>query len=287
MRRLKYFIVLLLLIFVVFMAASGWRALSPKPPADQTLSVLTYNIGSAPSLEPDTDEIAEVIQWNIVDDLDIILVQDSPWKVKMKDLAKSLGFAHYLSGRDMSHKNNSGILSRLPLKNPKSIRLPSKYPRPGALCAEVEFADKTILVCSIHLSTLTFELNKMVSEGEAYFSSVVSLMYDEAFRETEHSRGIDKLFTWIDTKQYDAIIIGGDFNTFLFSKTIRAMTARFEDALWPSPDYFCGTYTRFDFPVKPRIDYIFHSREVKCLDAEIIPLTAGDHYPIRAVFDLP
>lgn len=279
-RRLKYFVVLLFLIFVVFMAASGWRALGPKPPADQTLSILTYNIGNYGFPTPKTEQVADIIRWNVVPDINVIFVQDASWNVKMKDLAESLGFTYFISGRKMSPLSHLGILSNIPLHNPDTIIFPSKSQRPGALCAKIHISDKTVLLCTVHLESMS----RIIRKNKGH--SLPRLMFNELFRNTSRSQSIDKLLTWIETKQYDAIIVGGDFNTFLFSKTIRAMTARFEDALWPSPDYFYGTYTRFDFPIKPRIDYIFHSPDVKCLEAEIIPITAGDHYPIRAVFDL-
>jgi endonuclease/exonuclease/phosphatase family metal-dependent hydrolase len=39
-------------------------------------------------------------------------------------------------------------------------------------------------------------------------------------------------------------------------------------------------------PIKPRIDYIFHSLDLKCNSASvIIKESAGDHCPVLAVFD--
>jgi len=90
----------------------------------------------------------------------------------------------------------------------------------------------------------------------------------------------------MSAKSSDHVIIGGDFNTVPFSKAIRKMGKIYDDALWPSFDYLTGSYNKFSLPIKPRIDYIFHSPGLKCNTASVIKESAGDHYPIRAVFDL-
>jgi endonuclease/exonuclease/phosphatase (EEP) superfamily protein YafD len=43
---------------------------------------------------------------------------------------------------------------------------------------------------------------------------------------------------------------------------------------------------KLSLPIKSRIDYIFHSSDLKCITASVIKESAGDHYPILAVFDL-
>ena len=63
------------------------------------------------------------------------------------------------------------------------------------------------------------------------------------------------------------------------------MEAVFEDALRDSPDYFTGTYLRSTLPVDPRLDFLFHSKDLECLSACMVKQSAGDHYPVQAVFD--
>ncbi|MBW2059963.1 MAG: hypothetical protein JRI95_00205 [Deltaproteobacteria bacterium] len=255
---------------------------SPGP----VLTVMSYNIGTRGLPIPRTDEIAEIVRRHDVPD--ILLIQDAPWKVKIKDLAGSLGFAYFISGRKEPPYTNLGILSKRPLFNIDKIRFnitPTDL-RPAALCAEIAMAGKTVLLCSVHLASLRFELDRMVKEGESYIPSALRLVGDEFLRDSKHTRSIEKLLKWLETKPYDAAIIGGDFNTFIFTKPIRAMNRRFDDALWPSRDYFRGTYREVSFPIKPRIDFIFHSKDIECLKAEIIRETPGDHYPLKATFGL-
>jgi endonuclease/exonuclease/phosphatase family metal-dependent hydrolase len=60
------------------------------------------------------------------------------------------------------------------------------------------------------------------------------------------------------------------------------MTAAYDDCLWPSLNYLTASYPKLTFPVKPRIDYIFHSPNLVCNAAAVIKNSAGDHYPVWA-----
>ena len=58
----------------------------------------------------------------------------------------------------------------------------------------------------------------------------------------------------------------------------------FEDALWHTPDYLTGSYIKSTLPVDPRLDFLFYSKDLECLGASVVRRSAGDHYPVRAVF---
>jgi len=257
-----------------------------RPPAGPVFSVMTHNIGSQPDLVPTTEEIAEVIRRNVVPD--VLLIQEAPWKVKMKDLAGLLGFDHYVTGREMSPMSNLAILSDWPLTNPETLRFPSTYMKPTALCAEAEIDGNKVLFCTMHLETLNPQLGGLQAAGDERPAAIFQIVKDEFLNETNHSRHVKQFLDWIGPKKFDEIIIGGDFNTFPLSKPIRLMTNHFKDALWPSLDYFRGTYLRFNLPlpIKPRIDFLFHSNGLYPIEARIVRESAGDHYPIQTNFIL-
>jgi len=235
---------------------------------------------------PTVEQVAAVVRKH--DTPDVLLIQETPWLVKMKALAEELGYPHFVSGRKMAAQSNLAIFSKTPLSNPNTIPLHlNKHKKPTVLSAEILINNKPVLFCSVHLTTLRFKFDRIVHEqGGSPISSALRLVGREYFRDTEHSRSVETLVKWIKSKPHDAVIIGGDFNTFLFTKPIRIMNRRLDDALWPSVDYFAGTYRHVRSPVKPRIDYIYYSEGINRIKAEIIRETPGDHYPIRAVFGL-
>jgi endonuclease/exonuclease/phosphatase family metal-dependent hydrolase len=108
----------------------------------------------------------------------------------------------------------------------------------------------------------------------------------EILDDTVRSCSIQELIAWVHGKEPQAVIIGGDFNTIPFSKAVRTMNATFDDALWPSKDYFTGTYFKIKSPLLPRVDYIFHSADLCVSNPGVIRISPGDHYPVRATFHI-
>jgi len=140
-----------------------------------------------------------------------------------------------------------------------------------------------VRICSVHLDRIDAIAVKddgvQISWGEA-----LSLLTSEMTEETVRSRSVDELLEWIGSGGAESVIIGGDFNTVLYSMAIRRMAAVFDDALWDSQDYFTGTYLKSTLPVNPRLDFLFHSSDMVCHGAYVVKKSAGDHYPVRAVF---
>lgn len=107
----------------------------------------------------------------------------------------------------------------------------------------------------------------------------------ELFGATRRYLAVRELRDWLRQLEDAAWIIGGDFNTFPLSRADRYVSHDFVDALrkrlWR---YFNGTYRRPDWPFAPRIDFLYHSPELRVVDAHVIWSTVSDHFPILAVF---
>ena len=149
----------------------------------------------------------------------------------------------------------------------------------------MEFEGRRFLVCSVHVKRIG---SLVINRGSVDLSwkTALNLLITELTCETPRTRAVGELFGWIDSCRPDSAIIGGDFNTVPFSTAIRKMGNKYDDALWPSINYLTGSYNKLSLPVSPRIDYIFHSPNIKCTSARVIKKSAGDHYPVRAVFDV-
>jgi endonuclease/exonuclease/phosphatase (EEP) superfamily protein YafD len=249
-------------------------------PAGQRLSVMTCNLGNSGGPIPTTKQISALIQ--AAEPPDVLLLQDAPWPVKFEDLARVLGYPHVLSGRSLKPPCHLAILSRRPLGRVEMLTFPSERQRPGAVCATMRVEDQEVRVCTVHLPSLSWLL---LQDGSR--RNIESILFRELFGETPRTQAIDDLLEWLNIHRFDLTIVGGDFNTFFPSQGIRAMDRRYDDALWPSWDFFQGTYVKLDFPLKPRIDFLFHTGNIKVREARVIRRTAGDHYPVRAVFILP
>ncbi len=251
------------------------------------IRVLTANIGHC-SLNPapKDEEIVQVL--DIKPPPDIIFLQDIRSHNQVPRLANELHYPYWCT--DSSSRKNPadlGILSKGKISQVTYHPLTSSRSHKGILCAQTGFGNSKVLFCSLHLDRI--EYRPRFKDNKVFFSWPVlfKALGQEMFTSTVRSRSAEEIISWLNKKDKPSkIVLGGDFNTVLPSLAIIKMSRDFEDTLWPSLDFFRGTYKPLDFFIKPRIDYIFHSKDLKCLSAEIIRSTAGDHYPVLAVLQI-
>ena len=61
------------------------------------------------------------------------------------------------------------------------------------------------------------------------------------------------------------------------------MADTFDDVLWPNMDFFQGTkVSKTALPIRPRIDYIFHTEQLSVKSATVLSQQIGDHLPVVA-----
>ena len=142
---------------------------------------------------------------------------------------------------------------------------------------------KRVLVCSVHLERVK-AVEKKKDGFELPWGKAFQLLKTELISKTPRSMAVDEILSLPALKGPGETIIGGDFNAVPFSTAIRGMGRRYDDALWPTVDYFTGTYTMVKFPFRPRIDYLFHSGGVRVVSAGVIREGVGDHLPVWGEF---
>ena len=249
-----------------------------------TLSVLTSNIGHCSLFErPSVQDWVDVLGDG--PKAEVVLLQDVQSQGQVQELAGRLGYAHWITDAAMRTQGSDlAIVSTREILGSHYLRLPSSPTHKGVLCAKIMVEGREVLVCSVHLDRV--EPTPQIKNGQVDFPWIELFFqfWKEIFTPTVRSRSAGELLQWLQGLDKKRIVVGGDFNTIFLSRTIWAMCRQFEDALWPSWDFFQGTYKPFDFPIKPRIDYLFHSPSLECLAAGINSETAGDHFPVWAEF---
>ena len=267
-------LMILLCGFMLFRQAKG------RAPVGH-LVVMTYNTGEIGGRQRSLEKVAGVIKSRGVPDL--LLLQEVSGEKEASGLAKSLGLPYYLYTDYQGTKSGLAIISRQALFRPGTLYFKASRKGHATLAAELMVDGCSLLVCSVHLDRIHEITKKMV---DISWATALSVLKREIMEDTIRSDSVEELLPWIAARQSDHTIIGGDFNTIPFSKTIRKMYRAFDDALWPSLSYLNGSYKKLSFPFSPRIDFIFHSPDIECKEASVIKESAGDHYPVRAVFDL-
>jgi endonuclease/exonuclease/phosphatase family metal-dependent hydrolase len=112
-------------------------------------------------------------------------------------------------------------------------------------------------------------------------------VFREMSLRSPRSESVAEILRWLDGKAAGPVILAGDFNTVPSSAAIRLMSERFVDAAAAAGRSLSGTYWRVRLPLRPRVDYIFVSAGIAVVDARTVKRTAGDHYPVVAVLELP
>jgi endonuclease/exonuclease/phosphatase family metal-dependent hydrolase len=148
----------------------------------------------------------------------------------------------------------------------------------------------TVRIYNIHLQSISFS-----KADTKFLDDVVS--NNDAKEELEHSKNIlrrlkrgfikrtkqvDMIALHIKSCKYK-IILCGDFNDTAASYTYQALTKNLNDSFIEKGIGFGRTYAG-KWP-QFRIDYILHSKKIKCLKYQRYEETFTDHYPITANFE--
>jgi endonuclease/exonuclease/phosphatase (EEP) superfamily protein YafD len=243
------------------------------------MTVVTYNMGTFNGDLPDIEKVVNVLSSDAAPD--VLLLQEVPSVQVAREIGDRIGLEHSLfSPYKVKGKYGLAILSRFPLSNPEILRQ-NGY---ASFAAQMDHDGEPTLLCSVHLARIR-PIAMSKDAADISWRDFGRIVKSEVMAHNTRSRAVEHLLSWLASKNVKRVIIGGDFNTFPFSKAIREMSRNYDDSLWPSLYYFSVTYPKVDFLLKPRIDFIFHSSNVVCKSAQVIKESAGDHYPVVGVFE--
>lgn len=283
MKKLYAFIV------VGSFLAAGCGSVFGNKPSDRQglpLSMMTYNIGDLESRSSYSymEELVDLIRRQGAPDL--LLLQEAPSAKAVESLAHRLEMTSHLF---VPYRSNSrfglAVLSRGELGAPQVLYFKASRVGRGALLTRMRFKGSEVTVGSVHMDHIS-SVERGSREILVSWRDALGLIGTELTEENVRSLCAAELMDWLGHLSFDRIILGGDFNTIPFSRMYRIMSSRFDDALWPSWDFFTGSYCKTSLPIQPRIDYIFYDGSLVCQDAFILKETIGDHYPVLAHFAL-
>lgn len=252
---------------------------------DETLKVMTFNVhgfggrdGTLKTREGAVTFIGILRQQQP----DVICVQEynSVKHINLADTIKALGYRYHYSAR--KPVGSEVLFSRYPIVGSSTLDSHNKY------YADIKVHGRTVRVTGVHLAS--YRLNdkdlstvERVVRGKAdneALNIVQKLRSTVIAHEGEWNESIKPMLS-----SYEGpMIMMGDFNdiptSYLHSQVSKFLVDTFTE-------HGCGLGTTYhgDFPVY-RIDYIFHSRDLKALSYQRIKTDISDHYPVVVVFSL-
>ena len=223
----------------------------------QTIKVMTFNMLVENS---DYDAITKMIAES---NPDIIGLQEVPPKgvpILIERFAKDYPY-HAFHPVELSH--NVGLLSRFPID--KFITLPTPPIKRGIQVTLRLNNGEPLEAIVTHLIP-PYPLNKVFKLAQYW--------YDSRFQQVSYIKNI--------VKQYDdPIIVMCDCNFTDTSETYSQMQKVMEDSFhqkgWGLGHTFLGKF----FPIG-RIDYIWHTKDIKTIEASVGEEAGSDHLPVIA-----
>ncbi len=267
-----------------------------KIASEQQFSILSYNV-----------RLFDLYEWNELEDtqgeifdfinsgqFDIICFQEfftknsgGLTKGKIQKKLKDKYYTHI--DYTIENKNyNYGIAtySKYPIVNRGVINFSNSSN--SSIYTDVIINKDTVRIFNNHLQSIRFNKNNYT-----FITNSKALNEDERLREIKdisfrlrdafikRASQADILTNHIQNSPYP-VIVCGDFNDVPVSYTYRKMKKNLNDSFVEAGKGIGTTYMG-KFP-SFRIDFIFHSKEIKCTNFEIPDVQLSDHYPVTCKF---
>lgn len=266
--------------------------------AEKIFKILSYNVRLFDLYDwhESKNTSGEIFDFINSEDLDIICFQEFLTNNAGELSEKS--FQNNLKGKYYSHihytiesrNNNYGIatFSKYPIVNRGTINFNSSSN--SSIYTDIIVHADTIRVFNNHLQSIRFNKNNY-----SFISNSKTLKDDERLKEikdissrlrdafVKRANQADILSKHIINSPYP-VIVSGDFNDVPVSYTYKTMKQDLKDSFVEAGNGIGTTYMG-KFP-SFRIDFIFHSDEIKCIDFNIPNVRLSDHYPVTSEFIL-
>jgi endonuclease/exonuclease/phosphatase (EEP) superfamily protein YafD len=244
----------------------------PRPPLARGLKefkVMSFNVNWG---GPDMGRSAAAI---LKSDPDVAALQETTpgWE---RFLRRRLGARYrFMTFRHGSGAGGMAFLSKWPLRDLG----PTAPPSGGwffAWHAEVKTPKGPVHLLNVHLRPPLGESGRTSTVVSAYFKTR-SVRLREIKYHMAHVRGRRPL------------IVLGDFNESADGRAARWLKRRgFVDALEKyDPKTATWKWRTSIYTFRKRLDHIFYSRGLRCVDAQVLGPAGSDHYPVEAVFRFP
>lgn len=303
-KRKKIFILSLLTILIGWNYIGTYIQVNSKNKSQETeesaqaFRILSYNVRLFDLYEwnEKEDTQGEIFDFINSGQFDIICFQEyftkNSGRLTKRKIQKKLEGKYY-THIDYTIENqnyNYGIAtySRFPIVNRGVINF--RNSSNSSIYTDVLINEDTIRVFNNHLQSIRFNKNNY-----SFITNSKALRDDERIREIKdisfrlrdafikRASQADILAKHIENSPYP-VIVSGDFNDVPVSYTYKKMKKNLNDSFIEAGSGIGNTYMG-KFP-SFRIDFIFHSKELKCKKFDIPRIQLSDHYPVTSEFVL-
>ena len=261
------------LVAAITFTLTWWdRFVPPVSPPAQPVSILTVMTLNVLALNPEHDDLAAAIG---IEDPDVVALQELEPDAAA-DLAQALDERYPYRALQTETKRGAGVLSRYPLGDVEAFRLSEGGNWSQRMVVDAPIGGVTLF--NVHPA-----VPRLVWSERGLGPLRLLIGYDTERRSAE----VGRLTELVDTVR-GPLLVMGDFNMTEYSRDYRRVAERLADAYPAVTPGFGHTFPRLgSFPSAlpapwpvVRLDYVWHSAELRPLSAHVGPSGKSDHHPV-------
>ncbi|MCU0512491.1 MAG: endonuclease/exonuclease/phosphatase family protein [Anaerolineae bacterium] len=244
----------------------------PLPP--QYLTLITFNV------YPDNARLSEVQRWLLMKNADLILLQEVDGTRLPQTMPDLLAAYPYQELQPAA--NGATLLSRYPITRAERLTLGAADRNQRVV---IDYAGTPLTLFNVHLDMPV----GTVRHVDLPLLPDFVLRYDATARDAQ----LDALLT-AAARSATPYLLAGDFNLSEFSPRYDALRATLGDACRATvsgllPTFPAGAAEELPagLPLLLRLDYVWHSADVRPLFCETGPRLGSDHLPLFVALALP
>lgn len=239
------------------------------------LSVLTYNVHGFK--EEGTKELL------IKNKADIMLLQEA-YEGQQKSL-KNKEFKNYYS----EFYGLLTIYSKYPIIQTKKITPDGNEELNGlAAYADVDLGNDTIRVINVYLEPMYIDkamVKEIIQSDDSRTAEISSRKVELKLVQgmQKHQKQLEAIIPYITSSRHP-VILGTDLNSTPVSYEYEKLKKYLQDSYIKVGKGNATTFHGFKFPI--RIDYLFHSKVFKPVEAHVVRKKFSDHYPVAVKYKI-
>jgi len=260
---------------------------------DGDLRIMSYNVRvfDRYNWSQEKNTVSDMIRFIKAQDADILCLQEFGVATTFGDgvtedfiLNSFAEFPHHYihynpKSRTKRYKQGLAILSRYPIVNEGSEK-DLNLPRGNSIFADINVKGRQLRVINAHFESIHFSNKYDIIEGidsENYKTRIKGAIKSINQAAIKHSQSAETIKS-ISSSSPHPVVLCVDLNNTPISYSYHSISKLLEDTYLVNSTGFGSTYNGH-YPFL-RIDYIFHSPELKVADYKRHKVNYSDHYPI-------
>ncbi|MDR2293485.1 MAG: endonuclease/exonuclease/phosphatase family protein [Prevotellaceae bacterium] len=275
---------LAIFIVSVFFAGRFFQFSGSKTDNKNAIKIISYNVHEFKNIDNYKATCAEIVDFLIAEDADIICLQE--YSPNNKELNRNK-ILQKLSQKYKYSSDNCGgqkIFSKHPVANKQKFNFAGTC----LVFADININGKTVRTYSCHLQSTRFNPDgtqqRLTSKNANYTNELKRVVVNLRNAFIKRSMQVELITREISKSKYPTIVCG-DFNDTPMSYSYQKMKGKMHDTFIEAGSGISNTYKKlFSFL---RIDYIFIDKNISVMEHTVVKeIKYSDHYPVIVKFKI-